>query len=446
MIGGDAAGMSAASQARRRRSVDELEIIAFEKSGWVSYSACGEPYHVAGLVDPIDALVARTPDQFAARDIDVRLHHEVMEIDVEKGHALVIDHRSGQRSTTGYDDLMIATGTDAATPDIEGSHLAGVHILRTLDDAISLRAAADDGPGTVVIVGGGYIGLETAEAFVERGWQTWMLTSGASVLTSTIDTDMGNDVVAAMLAMGIEVRTGERIRCFEGAAGRVGAVACGDDIIPTDIVVMGVGSRPVVTLAEGAGIPLGSTGAIAVDDHQRTSIDGVWSAGDCAEAFHRITEQAVNLHLGTIANKAGRVAGINLGGGEASFPGVLGTIITRVGSTEVAATGIRISEAAGSGFDAVEGTATGTTIAGYMPGAAPMKIRVVAEKHTTRLLGAQIVGGPGSGKRIDVFAAALWNEMTAAELAWADLSYAPPFSGTWDLIHIAARKAAETAV
>jgi NADPH-dependent 2,4-dienoyl-CoA reductase/sulfur reductase-like enzyme len=224
------------------------------------------------------------------------------------------------------------------------------------------------------------------------------------------------------------------------------SVGCeGGPPIPADVVVLGLGSRPETELAVAAGILIGPTGAIAVDRTQRTGHDGIWSAGDCAETLHRVTGRPANLHLGTIANKTGRVAGINIGGGRASFPGVLGTAITKVCDLEIASTGLRTVDALAAGLDAVDGTAHGTTTAGYWPAAAPMTIRVVAQRRGGRLLGAQVVGGPGAGKRIDVFATAIWNAMTAEDLAWTDLAYAPPFSGVWDLIHIAARRAAGAA-
>ncbi len=445
VIGGDAAGMSAASQARRRRPVEDLEILAFEKSAWVSYSACGEPYHVAGDVDALEDLVARTPEEFGDRDIDVRIHHEVMEVDLDQRTLEYHDHREHRTGTVEFDQLMIGTGTRARMPDIEGLHLEAVHTLRTLDDAAVLRAHADGPPGTVVIAGGGYIGLETAEAFARRGWQVTLITKGDSVLTTTLDPDLGSLVIDALRSMSVGVITGERVECLNGRSGRVVSVGSEAQTIPADLVVVGLGSEPQVDLAERAGVPIGPTGAIAVDARQRTEADGVWAAGDCAEVRHRISGASVNPHLGTVANKTGRVAGINLGGGDATFPGVLGTVITRVGSTEIAATGLRTSEAGEAGLDPVEATAEGTTIAGYMPGAEPMRIRMVAERGDGRLLGAQIVGGTGAGKRIDVVATALWNNMRASDLAWADLAYAPPFSGVWDLLHIAARKVAAAA-
>ena len=445
VIGGDAAGMSAASQARRRRSPAEMEIIALERSNWVSYSACGEPYYVAGYVEPLERLVARTPEAFAAMDIEVRTRHEAVAIDLDRRAVRVADLEAGDSFSLGFDQLMIATGARPVRPPINGADLPGVYGLHTLDDAALLRAAADRGPGNAVVVGGGYVGLEAAEAFHARGWQTTVLTSGEAVLDRTLDPDLGGQVGEAMENMGIRVVTGTRVECINGEE-RVSSVGCDDETHPAEAVVLGLGFRPESELARQAGVGMGETGAVAVDDRQRTDRDGVWSGGDCAEARHLITGAPVNYHLGTIANKAGRVAGINIGGGEARFPGALGTAITKVCELEISSTGLRASDAAAAGLRAVVGEARGTTAAGYWPDAAPMTIRVAAEEGTGRLLGAQVVGGPGAGKRIDVFAAAIWSGMTAQDLAWADLAYAPPFSGVWDLIHISARRAGDAAL
>lgn len=440
VIGGDAAGMSAASQARRRRPAHDLEIIAVERSNWVSYSACGEPYYVAGYIDPLERLLARTPEAFAQMGIEVRIRHEATAIDIDRRRVMVTGLDSGRTSELGFDTLMIGTGARPLRPPIRGAHLTGVSGLHTLDDAVQLRSIAEAGPGNAVVIGGGYVGLEAAEAFHARGWKVTVLTSGEAVLDRTLDPDLGSQVGSAIEQMGIRVVTGTRVQCINGT-GRVESVGCDDETHPADVVVLGLGSRPESGLAAEAGIGLGPTGAISVDDRQRTDTDGVWAAGDCAEAAHRLTGMPVNYHLGTVANKAGRVAGINIGGGDARFPGVLGTAITKVCDLEISSTGLRPADAAAAGFDAVVGDAQGTTSAGYWPTASAMTIRVVAERVGGRILGAQVVGGPGAGKRIDVFATAIWNEMTAEDLAWADLAYAPPFSGVWDLIHIAARRA-----
>ncbi len=444
VIGGDAAGMSAASQARRRRRPSELEIVAYERSSYVSYAACGEPYHVAGYIDPLERLVARTPEQFAEVGIEVHLRHEVVAIDLEDRTVTVRDLDRDRTFETPFDQLLVATGAKAVRPPIEGIDLSGVYELRTLDDARVLRRVADREEGSVVVVGGGYIGLEVAEAFCVREWEVTVLEAAPSLLPRTFDPDLGAEVAAALENMGIRTETGDPVVRIVGS-GRVVAVETETEKYPADAVVLGIGTHPEVALAAEAGIPLGPTGAIAVDDHQRTPVDGVWAAGDCAETRHVVTGAPVNLHLGTVANKTGRIAGINLTGGDIAFPGVLGTAITKVCDLEIARTGLRESEAIEAGIDAVSATVSGTTAAHYWPEAAEVTVRATAERGTGRLLGAQVVGGPGAGKRIDVFATALWSRMTAEELSWVDLAYAPPFSGVWDIIHIAARKAAQAA-
>ncbi len=438
VIGADAAGMSAASQARRRRKAGDLAIVAFEKSAWVSYSACGEPYYIAGYVDDIDDLVARTPERFARDDIDVRIHHEVVAIDIA-GATVTVAGPDGE-FTEPYDVLMYATGAEPIVPPIEGIRLPGIHPLHTLDDAQTVEKLAAGGPESAVVVGGGYVGLEVAEALAERGVMPTVVTLGPGVLERTLDPDLGTEVADRMRDMGFPVYDGHPVSGFEDRGGRVAAVHTETGLtFPAELVVLGMGTRPRAGLAKEAGIPVGNTGAVAVDDRQRTRVEGVWAAGDCAEATHRITGAQVNFHLGTIANKQGRVAGIDIGGGDAAFPGVLGTAITKVCDLEIARTGLTEAEAAEAGFDAVAAITGSTTRAGYMPGAAPMKIKTVVENSTGRLLGAQIVGGPGAGKRIDVLAAVLWSGMSLADLEFADLSYAPPFSSTWDPVQIAAR-------
>lgn len=445
IIGGDAAGMSAASQARRRRGRDRLEIIVFERSSYVSYSACGEPYYVGGYVDELSELQVRTPEQFARAGIDARIRHEVTEIHPTDGKVNVRGLEDGGEELVGYDHLLYATGAAPLRPPIEGLDLEGVHMLRTLDDAEALRRAATAGVKRAVVVGGGYIGLEVAEAFHHLGIETTVVTMMPTVLERTFDPDMGALVTDRMRDIGIDVRTGIKVECLRGEKGRVREVGCAAEGFPAELVVLGLGSRPEVDIAAEAGIPLGPTGAVAVDERQRTGVDGVWAAGDCAEVRHRLTGRPANFHLGTVANKTGRVAGINLGGGNATFPGVLGTAITKVCELEIARTGLMEAEAEQAGFEVVTTTLSSTTTAGYWPEAAPMKVKAIAQRGSGRLLGAQIVGGKGAGKRVDVFATALWNDMTADEMSMMDLSYAPPFSGVWDPVLIAARKVAEAA-
>lgn len=443
VVGGDAAGMSGASQARRMDP--DLDIVVFERTHWVSYAACGIPYYVGGDVQELRRLQARTPEQFAKMSIDVRLRHEVTAIDTSAKTVQVRELEAGTDGMFAYDLLLYATGTRPLLPPIQGLDLEGVHQARTLDDARCLRSALEAQPRNAAVIGGGYIGLELAEAFHNLHIPVTIFEMAPTLLSRTMDPEMGELVASQVRALGIEIHTDTRVDAVIGDNGRAVAVEAAGTTYPADIVVLGLGSVPNAALADASGIALGPTGAVAVDDHQRTGADGVYAAGDCAEAIHRVTGAPVNLHLGTVANKQGRVAGTNLGGGDAAFPGVLGTAITKVADIEIARTGLTLAEAADAGIDAVAAGLRSATAAGYWPASTPMRIRTVVERLSGRLLGAQIVGGPGAGKRIDTFATALWVGMTADELEYVDLSYSPPFSGVWEPANVAARKARQAA-
>jgi NADPH-dependent 2,4-dienoyl-CoA reductase/sulfur reductase-like enzyme len=444
VIGGDAAGMSAASQARRRRGPGDLEIVAFEQGEHVSYSACGIPYLVGGEVPEADQLIARSVATF--RDdlaIGVHLRHRVESVDVDKGVVRVRDLAAGQERSEPFDQLMIATGAVPNRPPVPGTDAAGVFGVQTLDDGLAVRRALEGTPvRRVVVVGGGYIGLEMAEAFVRRGLEVTVVDAAPAVMP-TLDPDMGGLVAEAMRELGISVYCRERLTGIETTSGRVAAVTTDRRTLPTEIVLLGLGVRPDVALAEGAGVRIGPSGAVQVDQRMRTSVPGVWAAGDCAEKFHRVSRTPVAIALGTHANKEGRVAGINLGGEYATFPGVVGTAVSKVCSLEIARTGLKETEAAQVGYETLSVVVESTTRASYYPGAAMIKTKLVVEKRSGRLLGAQIIGREGAAKRIDVLAAALWAEMSVDEVLNLDLSYAPPFSPLWDPVLIAARKAWE---
>lgn len=444
VLGGDAAGMSAASQARRRRGPDDLEIIAYEQGRFTSYSACGIPYLIGGLVQDAGDLVARDPETFRAKqDIDVRLHHEATEIDLERRAVRVADHDAGRRHWQGFDHLVIATGAIPNRPPLPGAQARGIHGVQTLGDGIAVERVLDDEhPKTAVVVGGGYIGLEMAEALVRRGLDVTLVEAGAQPMAS-FDPDMGALVTDALRRSGVTVLREEPVEGFDSADGHVREVVTARRRIPADIVALGLGVRPNVDVARAAGIAVGTAGGIATDRRMRTSGDGVWAAGDCVQSTHLISHEPVAIPLGTHANKQGRTAGINIGGGYATFPGVVGTAASKICDVELARTGLNDSEAARAGFDALSVVVESTTRAGYYPGATTMQTKIVAEKRSGRLLGAQIVGEEGAAKRIDVLAVALWNGMTVGEMSGLDLSYAPPFSPVWDPVLIAARKAAE---
>ncbi len=440
VIGGDAGGMSAAAQARRMRSVDELEIVAFERGDFTSFAACGLPYLVGGEVDSTESLVARSPEQFRSSGIDVRTRHEVASIDTDARTVDVVDLDSGSTSTEHYDELLVATGAVSVRPPLPGIDAPGVFELRTIPDAVALDAAVA-GATTAVVVGAGYIGLEVAEALVHRGLRVTIVELAHQPMV-TLDPDMAQHVSAALEQMGVELRLGEGVESFEvGGDGAVRAVVTSVGTVPADVVVVGLGARPNSSLAADAGIPIGPSGGIVVDRRQHTPVDHVWATGDCVESFHRVSRRPVNIALGTHANKQGRVAGTNLGGGYASFGGVLGTAITRVGELEVARTGLNEREATAAGFGFVTATVTSPSRAHYYPGGGDVTVKVLAERGTGRLLGGQIVGGEAAAKRIDVLATALWNEMPVADLGGVDLAYSPPFSPVWDPVLLAAGRA-----
>jgi NADPH-dependent 2,4-dienoyl-CoA reductase/sulfur reductase-like enzyme len=443
VIGGDAAGMSAASSARRRRPADELEIVAFERSEHTSYSACGLPYLAGGVVEDWQDLVVRTPDQFAEQDITAKVRHEAEAIDLDARRVTVRDLEAGRTTQEPFDILVVATGSEPVRPPIPGIDLPGVYGLSILSDGIDLREAIDAGPSAAVVIGGGYIGLEAAEQLVTRGVPTTLVEQSPQVM-NRVDPDMGELVGKAVAELGVTLHLEEKVESIEaGDDGRVAAVRTSARTIPADLVVLGLGSRPSIKLAESAGIPIGSSGGIRVNRRMRTPVEGVWAAGDCAETIHVVSGEPVNYHLGTIANKQGRICGTNIGGGYVTFPGVLGTAVTKVCDLEVARTGLGEADLGPLGIEAESGTVESTTRAGYYPGAEQIHTKILAERRSGRLLGAQIVGREGAAKRIDVLAAALWNGMTVHDLVNMDVSYAPPFAPVWDPVLISARKLSE---
>ncbi|MFB7463186.1 FAD-dependent oxidoreductase [Streptomyces sp. NPDC056224] len=450
VVGGDAAGMSAASQARRLKGPAELEIVAFERGHFTSYSACGIPYWVGGLVPERDDLIARTPEEHRARDIDVRTRTEVVELDLAGGRVRARDLESGSESWTGYDKLVLATGARPVRPRLPGIGAHGVHGIQTLDDGRRLMATLRreeglerSGGRRAVVVGAGYIGVEMAEALVGRGYAVTVLHRGEQPM-ATLDPDMGGLVHRAMNGMGIRtVSRAEVTKILTDEEGRARAVATATgDEYPADVVVLGIGVEPRTALARAAGLPLGPSGGILTDLSMRVrGHENIWSGGDCVEVLDLVAGRTRHIPLGTHANKHGQVIGSGVGGGYATFPGVVGTAVSKVCDLEIARTGLRERDALEAGLRFVTAMITSTNTAGYYPGAAEMTVKMLAERRTGRLLGVQIVGGAGSAKRVDVAAVALTAGMTVDQMVTLDLGYAPPFSPVWDPVLVAARKA-----
>jgi NADPH-dependent 2,4-dienoyl-CoA reductase/sulfur reductase-like enzyme len=340
-----------------------------------------------------------------------------------------------------FDQLVVATGAIPFRPDLSGIDADGIFGLQTLEDGVTARRVIEDRkPSRAVVVGGGYIGLEMAEALVRRGLEVDLVDRTEQPLAATLDDDIGALVADALRAVGVTLHMGEPVEGFDTDDGAVRAVRTARRTLPADVVILGMGVRPNSRLADEAGLAVGETGGIVTDPRMETSVGGVWAAGDCVESVDRVTGRGVVIPLGTHANKQGRVVGINIGGGYATFPGVVGTAVSKICGVEVARTGLTEAEAAEAGFHTVSAAEESTTRAGYFPGAAPITTKLVAERRSGRLLGAQIVGKEGAAKRIDVLACAIWNEMAVDEVAHLDLAYAPPFAPVWDPVLIAARK------
>src|SRR5947209_53195 len=370
--------MTAASLAKKMRP--DLDVVAIEKGPWTSYSACGIPYVIGGDVDSIDELVVRSPEQHRANGIDARALHEATAIDLDAREVEVRDVDAGRTYRLGFDQLLVATGATPRRPPVPGFLHEKVHGVQTLyDGAHLLRHAEASGADRVVVVGAGYIGLEIAEAFVKRGAAVTVVEREAEVLPATMDPEMGARVREAMERHGIDVRTGDPVEAFDGQA-----VVTASDPIEADIVVLGLGVTPNSTLANEAGLELGAHDAVAVDVRQRTSAEGVWAAGDCCESFHLVSHRKVHVALGTVANKQGRVVGINASGGYATFPGVVGTAVTKLCATEIARTGLNEREASDAGFSYEAGTIESTTRAGYFPDTKPITVKVLAERGAGR--------------------------------------------------------------
>ncbi|MFJ7058163.1 FAD-dependent oxidoreductase [Streptomyces microflavus] len=445
VIGGDAAGMSAASQARRLKGPDELEIIAFERSRFTSYSACGIPYWVSGDVEHRDDLIARTPEEHRERDIDLRMRTEVTEIDVAGRRVRALDRDSGDTYWTGFDKLVIATGARPVRPELPGIDAPGVHGVQTLGDGQalldSLDALGSEERRRAVVVGAGYIGVEMAEAMLKRGFEVTVLNRGEQPM-ATLDPDMGRLVHDAMDGLGITTVNGASVtKILTGPDGRVSEVATEERTYPADVVVLGIGVEPEAELAREAGLAVGPHGGLLTDLAMRAvGHENIWAGGDCVEVLDLVAGRTRHIALGTHANKHGQVIGSNVGGGYGTFPGVVGTAVSKVCDLEIARTGLREKDARTVGLRYVTATIESTQRAGYYPGAKPMTVKMIAEHRTGRLLGVQIVGREGAAKRVDVAAVALTAGMTVEQMTALDLGYAPPFSPVWDPVLVAARK------
>ncbi len=442
VIGGVAAGMSAASQAKRR--VPAARVTVFERGPYISYGACGMPYNIEDPERNMEDLVVLSPAE--ARDkrgIDLHLRHEVTAIDPDAGRVTVQDLEAGTERTEGYDALVIATGARAARLPLPGMDLPGVFVLRELSDGVAVKRMLSTSPRKAVVVGAGYIGMEMAHVLTARGLQVTIIEKLPQILPGW-SAETVSAVEEELDRHGVTWHTGVTLEGAEaGTDGHVAAVLTDAGRFEADLVLVAVGVRPNVELASAAGLRIGETGAIWASQHQQTSHEAIFTAGDCSEAYHRLLRKNVWIPLGTTANKQGRVAGANAIGGRERFVGIVGTAGFVVFDLEVARSGIGEEQAAREGFEPVSVTIRQRSRAHGIPGGVPVKVSLVADAPTGILLGGEIVGRDGAALRSNVLAAALAAHMTVADLQGLDLVYAPPFAPVWDPILVAANQLAK---
>jgi len=480
VVGGDAAGLSAASKLKRERP--ERDVVVFEKGRWVSYAHCGTPYFVKGEIDSLTDLLSLSPGEVADRGIDLRREHEVVAVDTD-AETVTVDPADGERFEQPYDDLLVATGARAVADPIEGADLAGAFTLHGLDDAAAIRAALEppestgpgelggdgfldrervaryaawDPPETVAIVGGGYVGVEMAEAFRAHGLDVHLFQRGdhlvpafGEAVAERVESELGSEGVTLHLGEEVERLGGGGDGESDGRAtgedgtdgGRVERLECTDGTaLEVDLALVGVGIRPNVELLADTSVELGDSGAVAVDEYGRTAVENVYAAGDCAEAPHAVTGENEWVPLGLTANRAGRAVGQSVAGDLTETGQIAGTAAVKAFDQECGRAGIidhdRAREA---GFDPVSETVTTGSRSGYYPGAAETVVTLTADRDSGRLLGGSIVGADRAAVRIDTVATALEADMTVGDVENLDLAYAPPFSPVWDPILVAAK-------
>ena len=438
IIGGSDAGISAALRAREVDPSAEVTVVVSDS--FPNYSICGLPFYLSGEVPDWHWLAHRTAEEIAGVGVHLLLDHTAQVIDPVE-HVVTVVAQGGQADQLRYDRLVIATGAVPVRPPIAGLDLPGAYLLRSMEDSFAVHAHLEaQALRSAVIIGGGYIGLEMADALTHRGLSVTVVEHGASVLKN-FDTSLGQHVAAELRRHGVQVVSGVRIEDIvqEGAQLRVGGSE--GFSTSTDLVLIGVGVQPVTDLAELAGVTLGVRNAIRVSHAMETNVPDIYAAGDCVETWHHLLGRPTYLPLGTTANKQGRIAGENAVGGRREFAGTLGTQVVKVFEVAAARTGLRDTEAVEVGFDPLTVESTCWDHKVYYPGAHELRIRVTGDRKTGRLLGAQMIGHRHGevAKRIDVFATALFHGMCIDDLNALDLSYTPPLSSPWDPVQMSAQ-------
>jgi NADPH-dependent 2,4-dienoyl-CoA reductase/sulfur reductase-like enzyme len=438
IIGGVAAGMSAASKIKRIQK--DASIHVYAKGAFLSYGACGLCYFIAGMNDDYNKMIARTREEFEEQGIKTFLRSEAVGVHVRSKTVTIKNLDTGEIIRETYDKLMIATGAEAVRPPIDGIDKKGVYTLKTLEDGLCLKKEITRyGIKDVVIVGGGYIGIEMAEALHALGKRVVCLEAAERILLP-FDVEIADLALAEIKRHGVEIKTGEKVLSFKGG-GSVNAVVTENGEYIADAVVVATGVKPSTGFLADTGIAMEANGAVIVDRQMRTSVPDVYSAGDCAVVYDRMKKKNVYLPLGAVANKCGRIAGGNMCGGSEEFPGALSSAALKVFDLQLGRTGLGEKEAAENGFDFGTVFVEGRSHPIYYPGSEPLMIKLVYEKPSMKILGAQLCGKDGAALRTDIFAVAIHAGMTTKELGMIDLIYSPPYAGVWDAVHIACNAA-----
>ena len=438
VIGGVAAGMSAAS--KLRRVLPDAQITVYERGNVLSYGACGLPYYIGDFNTDPNKLIARTREQYDKMGIATFLRHSVQAVDVDRKTVSVMDHDTGRVFEDAYDVLMIAVGCRSVAPKVPGADLPSVFYIKTMEDGLLYREIAHlPDVRHVAVIGGGYIGVEMTEAMLRLG-KTVTLIEGGERILNTFEPEFSELAAQELERHGVKVMIGSRVQeIAEEGERRVvrtdrASVAC-------DLVVMAVGVVPATDFLKNTPIRMARNGAILVDREMRTSVKDVYAAGDCAVVYHRLMEEDYFIPLGTVANKCGRIAGGNMAGAHDKFVGALGTAAIKVCDLEFGRTGMSENDAKRLGVSYKTKLVVAADHPAYYPDPAKLTIKLIYEQRTRRLLGACVAGVRNAVLRADIFAVAIHSGMTTDELGMVDLAYAPPFAGVWDAVHIAANAA-----
>lgn len=438
ILGGVAAGMSAAS--KLKRMCPQAEVVVYERGSFLSYGACGLPYYISGQNTDFSRMVVRTPQQFQEMGISTFLRHEALRVDPLGARVQIKDHDTGRLFWDSYDKLMIAVGCNSAAPRVPGANMPSAFYLKTMEDGLLLQKICTlDSVHKVAVIGGGYIGVEMTEALLRLGKQVTLI-EAADRLLLPFEPEFSELAALELEKKGVQLCLGERVQAFT-EEGTHRLVHTQKGAHAADILLVATGLVPATDFLKDTGLTMAKNGALLVDRQQRTNLPNIYAAGDCSVCWHRLAQEYYFLPLGTVANKCGRIAGGNMAGEHQEFEGALGTAAIQVCDLQMARTGLSETDATRLGLSFATKTVVTEDHAPYYPGASKLTIKLIYEKPSLRLLGANIAGAKDAVLRADVFATAIHAGLRTDQLGSVDLAYAPPFASVWDAVHIAANAA-----